>query len=91
MSNSATWPPGVRRLAESYMKDPFQVNVGTLDLRVSLIVKYSVLNYILIVKVILIYYLCMDLWFHPSLVSFVFCIIIHTMVFFFITHIFMYT
>ena len=41
MSYSATWPPGVRRLAESYMKDPFQVNVGTLDLRVSLIVKYD--------------------------------------------------
>ncbi|KAF9808410.1 hypothetical protein SFRURICE_008463 [Spodoptera frugiperda] len=29
---SATWPPGVRRLAESYMKDPIQVNVGSLDL-----------------------------------------------------------
>ena len=31
---SATWPPGVRRLAESYMTDPFQVSVGTLDLKV---------------------------------------------------------
>ncbi|XP_019854520.1 PREDICTED: probable ATP-dependent RNA helicase DDX43 isoform X2 [Amphimedon queenslandica] len=30
---SATWPPGVRRLAESYMTDPFQVTVGTLDLQ----------------------------------------------------------
>ncbi|XP_049881781.1 probable ATP-dependent RNA helicase DDX43 [Pectinophora gossypiella] len=29
---SATWPNGVRRLAESYMKDPIQVNVGSLDL-----------------------------------------------------------
>ncbi|XP_013139757.1 PREDICTED: probable ATP-dependent RNA helicase DDX53 [Papilio polytes] len=29
---SATWPPGVRRLAESYMNDPIQVNVGSLDL-----------------------------------------------------------
>ncbi|KPJ17941.1 putative ATP-dependent RNA helicase DDX43 [Papilio machaon] len=29
---SATWPPGVRRLAESYMKDPIQVTVGSLDL-----------------------------------------------------------
>ncbi|KAM3962107.1 putative ATP-dependent RNA helicase DDX43 [Aphomia sociella] len=29
---SATWPPGVRRLAQSYMKDPIQVNVGSLDL-----------------------------------------------------------
>ncbi|XP_028156362.1 probable ATP-dependent RNA helicase DDX43 [Ostrinia furnacalis] len=29
---SATWPAGVRRLAESYMKDPIQVNVGSLDL-----------------------------------------------------------
>lgn len=29
---SATWPSGVRRLAETYMKDPIQVNVGSLDL-----------------------------------------------------------
>ncbi|CAH1961803.1 unnamed protein product [Acanthoscelides obtectus] len=29
---SATWPPGVRRLADSYMCDPVQVYVGTLDL-----------------------------------------------------------
>lgn len=29
---SATWPTGVRRLAETYMKDPIQVNVGSLDL-----------------------------------------------------------
>lgn len=29
---SATWPSGVRRLAETYMKDPVQVNVGSLDL-----------------------------------------------------------
>ncbi|KAH8417757.1 hypothetical protein KR222_005325 [Zaprionus bogoriensis] len=29
---SATWPPGVRRLAQSYMKDPIQVCVGSLDL-----------------------------------------------------------
>lgn len=29
---SATWPNGVRRLAESYMQDPIQVNVGSLDL-----------------------------------------------------------
>ncbi|XP_066259485.1 probable ATP-dependent RNA helicase DDX43 [Euwallacea similis] len=29
---SATWPPGVRRLAQSYMKDPVQVYVGSLDL-----------------------------------------------------------
>jgi ATP-dependent RNA helicase DDX43 len=29
---SATWPPGVRRLAQSYMKNPIQVYVGTLDL-----------------------------------------------------------
>jgi ATP-dependent RNA helicase DDX43 len=29
---SATWPPGVRRLASSYMKNPFQVVVGSLDL-----------------------------------------------------------
>ncbi|KAL3288434.1 hypothetical protein HHI36_002880 [Cryptolaemus montrouzieri] len=29
---SATWPIGVRRLAQSYMEDPIQVYVGTLDL-----------------------------------------------------------
>ncbi|XP_044727241.1 probable ATP-dependent RNA helicase DDX43 [Chrysoperla carnea] len=29
---SATWPPGVRRLAQSYTQDPIQVCVGTLDL-----------------------------------------------------------
>jgi ATP-dependent RNA helicase DDX43 len=29
---SATWPPTVRRLAESYMKDPVTVFIGSLDL-----------------------------------------------------------
>ncbi|XP_071807654.1 probable ATP-dependent RNA helicase DDX43 [Asterias amurensis] len=29
---SATWPDGVQRLARKYMKDPFHVNVGSLDL-----------------------------------------------------------
>ncbi|KAF5294042.1 hypothetical protein FQR65_LT10945 [Abscondita terminalis] len=29
---SATWPPGVRRLADSYMDNPIQVYVGSLDL-----------------------------------------------------------
>lgn len=29
---SATWPSGVRRLASSYMKNPYQVCVGSLDL-----------------------------------------------------------
>lgn len=29
---SATWPAGVRRLAESYMKNPVTVCVGSLDL-----------------------------------------------------------
>ncbi|XP_054169237.1 probable ATP-dependent RNA helicase DDX43 [Oppia nitens] len=29
---SATWPPAVRRLAVTYMKDPMQIYVGTLDL-----------------------------------------------------------
>lgn len=33
--SSATWPPDVRRLALTYMKDPFQVCVGSLDLKVS--------------------------------------------------------
>uniref|UniRef100_A0ABM0LUP3 Probable ATP-dependent RNA helicase DDX43-like n=1 Tax=Saccoglossus kowalevskii TaxID=10224 RepID=A0ABM0LUP3_SACKO len=36
---SATWPEGVRRLARSYMKDPIQVHVGSLDLAVSSLVK----------------------------------------------------
>ncbi|KAH6938346.1 hypothetical protein HPB50_008852 [Hyalomma asiaticum] len=29
---SATWPAGVRRLADQYMTNPFQVFIGTLDL-----------------------------------------------------------
>lgn len=29
---SATWPAGVRRLAQRYMSNPIQVCVGTLDL-----------------------------------------------------------
>lgn len=29
---SATWPSGVRRLASSYMKNPYQVVIGSLDL-----------------------------------------------------------
>lgn len=29
---SATWPPGVRRLAQSYMTNPIQVYIGSLDL-----------------------------------------------------------
>ncbi len=31
---SATWPPGVRRLSQSYLMNPFHVYVGSLDLRV---------------------------------------------------------
>lgn len=30
---SATWPPGVRRLATKYLLEPIQLYVGTLDLR----------------------------------------------------------
>lgn len=33
--SSATWPPDVRRLALTYMTEPFQVCVGSLDLKVS--------------------------------------------------------
>ncbi|KAF1744886.1 hypothetical protein MXB_4999, partial [Myxobolus squamalis] len=29
---SATWPPGVTRLIKSYMNDPIQINVGSLNL-----------------------------------------------------------
>lgn len=29
---SATWPPGVRNLAEKYMNNPIQVCIGSLDL-----------------------------------------------------------
>jgi ATP-dependent RNA helicase DDX43 len=32
LCHSATWPEGVRRLAQSYTKDPIQVFIGTLDL-----------------------------------------------------------
>lgn len=33
--SSATWPSAVRRLAQSYLKEPMIVCVGTLDLVVS--------------------------------------------------------
>lgn len=36
---SATWPPGVRRLAQSYMTNPIQVCVGSLDLAATHTVK----------------------------------------------------
>jgi len=36
LMTSATWPSGVRRLAQNYLTDPFQVTVGSLDLAVSL-------------------------------------------------------
>ncbi|XP_064386296.1 probable ATP-dependent RNA helicase DDX43 isoform X3 [Halichondria panicea] len=39
---SATWPPGVRRLAESYLKKPFQVYVGSLDLRACNLVEQAI-------------------------------------------------
>jgi superfamily II DNA/RNA helicase len=32
LDSSATWPEGVRRLAQSYMVNPIQVFVGSLDL-----------------------------------------------------------
>ncbi|XP_062506674.1 probable ATP-dependent RNA helicase DDX43 [Corticium candelabrum] len=32
LMTSATWPPGVRDLAECYLTDPVQINVGSLDL-----------------------------------------------------------
>ncbi|XP_036403067.1 probable ATP-dependent RNA helicase DDX43 [Megalops cyprinoides] len=40
---SATWPPGVRRLAKSYLKDPMMVYVGTLDLAAVNTVEQAVL------------------------------------------------
>ncbi|XP_034314075.2 probable ATP-dependent RNA helicase DDX43 [Magallana gigas] len=43
---SATWPPGVRRLGESYLKDPIQVFVGSLDLATC----HSVTQYIEIIE-----------------------------------------
>ena len=33
LMTSATWPSEVRRLADSYLKKPFQVYVGSLDLK----------------------------------------------------------
>lgn len=42
---SATWPEGVRRLAKSYMQDPIQIFVGSLDL----VAVHSVLQQIHIV------------------------------------------
>ena len=43
---SATWPEGVRRLAQSYMKNPIQVFIGSLDLAAV----HSVTQKILIVQ-----------------------------------------
>ncbi|KAL4625049.1 putative ATP-dependent RNA helicase DDX43 [Arapaima gigas] len=40
---SATWPPMIRRLAKSYLKDPMMVYVGTLDLVAVSTVQQSVL------------------------------------------------
>ncbi|KAM6323484.1 putative ATP-dependent RNA helicase DDX43 [Aegotheles albertisi] len=40
---SATWPPGVRRLAKSYLKNPMIVYVGTLDLAAVNTVKQRVI------------------------------------------------
>ncbi|XP_045150262.1 probable ATP-dependent RNA helicase DDX43 [Echinops telfairi] len=40
---SATWPPGVRRLAESYLRDPMIVYVGTLDLVAVSTVKQNII------------------------------------------------
>ncbi|KAK0146021.1 putative ATP-dependent RNA helicase DDX43 [Merluccius polli] len=40
---SATWPPGVRRLSKSYLKNPMMVYVGTLDLAAVNTVHQSVL------------------------------------------------
>ena len=39
---SATWPAGVRRLAQSYMSNPIQVCVGSLDLAATHTVKQIV-------------------------------------------------
>ena len=53
---SATWPPGVRRLISDYMKqDPFQVTVGTLDLRVSVFIIIHVHVLIIFIFVLYIY------------------------------------
>ena len=41
-SCSATWPEDVRRLAASYMKNPMQVFVGTLDLTVNIVIPKQV-------------------------------------------------
>ena len=32
---SATWPKEVQALARDFLKDPIQVNIGSLDLKVS--------------------------------------------------------
>jgi ATP-dependent RNA helicase DDX43 len=39
---SATWPPGVRRLASSYMSNPIQVFIGSLDLAATHTVKQMI-------------------------------------------------
>lgn len=39
---SATWPPGVRRLSQSYLMNPFHVYVGSLDLRACTLVEQTI-------------------------------------------------
>lgn len=39
---SATWPPGVRRIAHEYMNNSIIVNVGTLDLKAATTVTQSI-------------------------------------------------
>ena len=46
---SATWPKGVQRMADQYMKNPVRVFVGSLDLNVS---TSTILVYVLYVVVL---------------------------------------
>ena len=46
---SATWPKGVQRMADQYMKNPVRVFVGSLDLNVS---TSTILVYVLCVVVL---------------------------------------
>ena len=58
---SATWPSVVRRLSQAYLKDSFQVYMGSLDLRVCV--------FAMTISFAIVYILCGKLRQLPSVLS----------------------
>ena len=58
---SATWPSEVRRLSQAYLKDSFQVYMGSLDLRVCV--------FAMTISFAIVYILCGKLRQLPSVLS----------------------